>query len=65
MADPNYEKVIAYHDRTKHHHHRPAASPGFMDWDNEPEPFRSYDGAQPIRLPVRKRRPAPRIPIST
>jgi len=37
--------VIAYHQRTKHHFHRYAASLGYMDWANQPNPFRRYEGA--------------------
>src|SRR5919201_3357216 len=44
--------VFAYHERTKHHLHRYAASPGFMDWATQPDPFRRYDGAPLVRLPL-------------
>jgi SagB-type dehydrogenase family enzyme len=44
--------VFEYHERTKHHLHRSARSPGFMDWDNQPNPFRFYEGAKRIRLPL-------------
>ena len=37
--------TIAYHERTKHHLHRYAASPGYLDWATQPDPFRSYAGA--------------------
>jgi len=44
------EVVIAYHERTKHHFHRYAASPGRMDWATQPDPFRRYPGADLVRL---------------
>ncbi len=44
--------VVAYHERTKHHYHRYAASPGCLDWANQPNPFRRYDGAPLVRLPL-------------
>jgi SagB-type dehydrogenase family enzyme len=44
--------VIAYHERTKHHFHRYAASPGYMDWATQPDPFRRYPGADFVRLPL-------------
>jgi SagB-type dehydrogenase family enzyme len=44
--------VFAYHERTKHHPHRFAASPGFMDWATQPDPFRRYQGAPLIHLPL-------------
>jgi len=46
------EVVIAYHERTKHHFHRYAASPGYMDWATQPDPFRRYPGADFVRLPL-------------
>jgi SagB-type dehydrogenase family enzyme len=47
------EQVIAYHERTKHHFHRYAASLGSMDWATQPDPFRRYPGADlvPLLLP--------------
>jgi SagB-type dehydrogenase family enzyme len=42
--------AIAYHHRTKHHLHRYASSPGYLDWDTQPDPFRTYDGAPVIEL---------------
>src|SRR5712671_1817394 len=42
--------VVAYHERTKHHFHRYAASLGYMDWAPQPDPFRSYPGADLVRL---------------
>ena len=46
------EVVAAYHERTKHHYHRFADSLGYMDWATQPDPFRRYDGAPLVRLPV-------------
>ena len=48
------EVVVAYHERTKHHYHRHAASLGYMDWATQPNPFRRYDGAPLVRLPLPK-----------
>ncbi|HET6516225.1 MAG TPA: SagB/ThcOx family dehydrogenase [Thermodesulfovibrionales bacterium] len=44
--------VIRYHERTKHHPHRYAASPGFLDWANEPNPFRRYEETPLLDLPL-------------
>src|SRR5213594_205683 len=44
--------VVAYHERTKHHYHRYAASLGYMDWAKQPDPFRRYDGVSLVRLPL-------------
>ena len=46
------EVVVAYHERTKHHIHRYAASLGYMDWTTQPDPFRRYAGADIVRLPL-------------
>ena len=54
------EVVTAYHERTKHHRHRFAASLGYMDWATQPDPFRRYAGADLVRLPLPKAgRPLP------
>ena len=44
--------VVAYHERTKHHYHRYAASLGYLDWAKQPDPFRRYDGTPLVRLPL-------------
>ena len=44
------ETVLDYHQRTKHHPDRYARSMGFMDWENQPERFRSYQGASRLGL---------------
>src|SRR5260370_25168569 len=46
------EVVVAYHERTKHHYHRFSASLGYMDWATHPDPFRRYEGALLVRLPL-------------
>ena len=42
--------VYDYHDRTKHHVQRYARSLEYMDWENQPDPFRRYEGAATIAL---------------
>lgn len=44
------ETVIAYHELTKHHFHRYAPSAGYMDWANQPDPFRRFAGAPCIQF---------------
>lgn len=46
------EMILHYHERTKHHLHRFARSAGHMDWENQPNPFRTYEGAEPHPLPL-------------
>ncbi len=52
-TDP-IDRVIRYHIQTKHHFNRYARSLGFLDWANQPEPFRRFEGAELIRLPLLK-----------
>ncbi len=52
-ADP-VDQVIRYHVQTKHHFNRYARSLGFLDWANQPDPFRRFDGAALFRLPLLK-----------
>ncbi|MDX2252165.1 MAG: SagB/ThcOx family dehydrogenase [Nitrospira sp.] len=56
-ADPSastdpVERVIRYHVQTKHHYNRYARSLGFLDWVNQPDPFRRFEGAELIPLPL-------------
>ncbi len=43
--------IHGYHDGTKHQFHRFARSLGYLDWASQPNPFRSFAGAETIRLP--------------
>lgn len=43
--------TIQYHEATKHHYNRYAKSAGYLDWESQPNPFRFYEGVQPIPLP--------------
>jgi SagB-type dehydrogenase family enzyme len=50
-AGASLEAVIRYHHQTQHHLNRYARSAGHMDWANQPNPFREYEGAPIERLP--------------
>ena len=52
MPSTDLERVTAYHERTKHHPDRYARSLGYMDWESQPAPFRFYEDAPRIRLPL-------------
>ncbi len=52
-TDP-VDRVIRYHVRTKHHFNRYARRLGYLDWANQPDPFRRFDGTQLISLPLLK-----------
>ena len=51
--DSMIERTLAYHQRTKHHLHQYALSPGYLDWATQPDPFRTYAGAPRIELDLR------------
>ncbi len=44
--------VNAYHERSKHHPKHYATGPGHLDWATQPDPFRRYDGAPQVDLPL-------------
>lgn len=44
--------ALAYHERSKHHLHRYARSPGGIDWATQPDPFRRFVGAPELALPL-------------
>lgn len=48
------DTVIRYHVQTKHHFNRYARSLGFLDWVNQPDPFRRFEGAPLIPFPLLK-----------
>ena len=47
--------IRGYHRRTKHAPTRYALGPAFLDWTSQPSPFRRFDGAPRIELPLRDR----------
>jgi SagB-type dehydrogenase family enzyme len=50
--DTAFQVIQRYHEATKHHFHRYARSAGAMDWANQPNPFRFYEGAPRVVLPL-------------
>jgi SagB-type dehydrogenase family enzyme len=50
-------EIFRYHEETKHHYERYARSPGYMDWQNQPNPFRFYENTAVIELPLLKENP--------
>lgn len=46
------DRIIDYHSRTKHHPQRYARGPAGLDWSNQPNPFRRFNGAPEVRLPL-------------
>jgi len=54
MSKTSQLSTIQYHEATKHHYNRYAQSSGYLDWENQPNPFRFFEGAEPVRLPFTK-----------
>ncbi len=52
-TDP-IDQVIRYHVQTKHHFNRYARALGYLDWANQPDPFRRFEGAPFFPLPLLK-----------
>lgn len=46
------DRVKHYHQQTKHEFNRFAKSLGYLDWANQPDPFRRFPGAPLISLPL-------------
>jgi SagB-type dehydrogenase family enzyme len=46
------ERLFAYHQATKHSHDSVRTNAHILDWHNQPDPFRSYEGAPLITLPA-------------
>src|SRR5690242_6508073 len=44
--------VLSYHQQTKHHLDRYARSLGYLDWANQPDPFRTFQGTLRVDLPL-------------
>ena len=43
-------KIFHYHRSSKHNQHAFAPGPGQLDWANQPDPFRRYEGAELLPL---------------
>jgi len=46
------EWLFDYHHVTKHSYHSVRTNPHYLDWHNQPNPFRSYEGAPVVTLPA-------------
>lgn len=47
----NTQTVRDYHERTKHSLQAYAKGPQYLDWDQQPNPFRRFAGAEVVELP--------------
>ena len=46
------QSLVDYHERSKHRVNHYAPGPGGLDWATQPNPFREYQGAPQINLPL-------------
>lgn len=46
------EAVLNYHQRTKHQLNAYAKGPASLDWDDQPDPFRRFEGCETVPLPL-------------
>jgi len=54
--------VTAYHLRTKHKPTRYALGPAFLDWTSQPSPYRRFEGAPLLELPLLLDQATPAFP---
>lgn len=52
MSEAAGPTARAYHRASKHHLDRYAPGPGYLDWANQPDPFRVYAGCERVELPL-------------
>jgi SagB-type dehydrogenase family enzyme len=52
-------RLFGYHHATKHSYDSVRTNARFLDWHNQPDPFRSYEGAPLITLPPEPGFPEP------
>lgn len=55
MTQTALQIIKDYHQQSKHQPGRYARAPGYMDWANQPLPYRLYQGAPQIHLPLLKK----------
>jgi len=58
MNAQKIDEIFQYHRGSKHHTRQYARSPEYMDWENQPNPFRFYRGKPPLNLPFLEKDPS-------
>jgi SagB-type dehydrogenase family enzyme len=51
MSNRDIQATWDYHDGTKHAYERLYAEPHYLDWENQPLPFKIYQTLEPMALP--------------
>lgn len=62
MPDP-IEQIRRYHQQTKHYLDAYAKGPQYLDWDQQPNPFRRFKDAPLTELPLLVGPSAPKFPM--
>lgn len=52
LAKSALQKVLLYHEQTKHHFQRYASAPDGLDWKHQPQAFRTFEGCTELELPL-------------
>src|SRR2546429_517471 len=50
-VNSNLEAAWKYHNTSKHSYASVHNNPHFLDWSNQPLPFKAYTTLEPLRLP--------------
>ena len=59
MANDEVGVARRYHEQTKHSPESVRRDRHFLDWDNQPLPFKLYRGLEEVPLPSVEARPGP------
>ena len=51
MKNRDLQATWAYHDGTKHSYQSIRTNRHYLDWENQPIPFKIYSKLEPISLP--------------
>src|ERR1051325_8712071 len=51
MSNSDLELIWDYHDATKHSYQSMRSNRHYLDWENQPSPFKVYSDLEPIPLP--------------
>ncbi len=51
MSNRDLQAAWQYHNQTKHSRESVRSNPHFLDWSNQPLPFKIYPGLEPMPLP--------------
>ena len=51
MHNQHLDLALTYHEETKHSYDSVYSDHHFLDWDNQPRPFKLYTNVEPQALP--------------